>query len=354
MKHAFIRRQISPHIILLSLAVVLALPHPASAVRNLKIGDPMPSFFLPRGDKISDIYSHEQLAGQPAVITFFRPSHKFSTDALRDLEAIVQEVGTQRCKFVAVDAKLSTIIEVRESLAEEAISFPVLLDPQRILYEKVGLIVCPTTLLFDSEGKLRFVVASHSRQYRQIVRAHLDFLLGNIDEQTMNEQINPKSRKLDPGLVAAWRMYNLGVQLQAKGNTDEATSIFEKTIAKYPFLAEAYCALGFLKYAAGDSNNAAKQFQAALEQRPGFPQAQLGLAIILARTGGQQQAEQILRLLLGHQSLAARVRYELGRIYLARGERDKALTFFQNALAVVFPESGSGAPGASPIPSPKR
>ena len=343
MKHAFIR-QTSPHIILLALVVVLAIPHPASAVRNLKVGDSMPSFYLPRVDKTSDIYSHEQLAGQPAIITFFRPNHKFSIDAMRDLEAISQEVGTQKSNFIVVDAKLSTIQEVRASLAEEAISFPVLLDPKRTLYEKVGLIVCPTTLLFDSKGKLRFVVVSHSRNFRQVVRAHLAFLLGEIDEQTMNERIKPKIRRLDPGLIAAWRMYNLGVQLQAKGNTDEAASIFEKTIAKYPSLAEAHCALGFLKFTAGDSNNAARLFQTALEQRPGFPQAQLGLAIILARTEEKQQAELLLLPLIGHQSLAARVNYELGNIYLARGERDKALTFFQDALAIIFPKGASANP----------
>jgi len=220
------------------------------------------------------------------------------------------------------------------------------------LYEKVGLIVCPTTLLFDSKGKLRFVVASHSRRFRQVVRAHLDFLLGEIDEQAMSKQINSKIRRIEPDLVAAWRMYNLGVQLQAEGKTDEAASIFEKTIAKYPSLVEARCALGFLKFAAGDSNNAAKQFQAALANKPGFPMAQLGLAIILARTGEEQQAEQILLSLMGHQSLAARARYELGRIYLARGERDKALTSFQDALSVIFPEPWS--PGASANPNLKQ
>ncbi len=351
MKHAFIR-QTSPHIILLALVVVLALPHPACAVRNLKVGDSLPSFFLPRVDKISGIYGHEQLAGQPAVIIFFRPNHKFSIEAMRDIEAIAQDVGTQRCRFIAVDAKLSTIQEARASLADEAISFPVLLDPQRILYEKVGLIVCPTTLLFDSKGKLRFVVASHSRKFSLLVRAHLAFLLGEIDEQTMDDQIQSKTRRIEPGLVAAWRMYNLGVQLQAKGKIDEAASIFEKTIAKYPSLAEAHCALGFLKFTAGDSNNAARQFQAALAQRPGFPQAQLGLAIILARTGEKLQAEKLLLPLIGHQSLATRARYELGRIYLARGERDKALTFFQDALAIIFPEPWS--PGASAIPGLKQ
>lgn len=324
--------------ILPALLIVLILPCTVFAVRNIKVGDSIPDFFLPRADSTSGIYSSEKLAGKPAVITFFRPNHEFSLEALRDLEKILQEVGTQRFRIIGVDAKLSTPQEVQAFLADETVSFPVLLDPQRVLYEKVGLIVCPTTLLFDSEGKLQFVVASHSRRFSQIVRAQLDFLLGEINEETMNDKINPKISRIEADLVAAWRMYNLGTKLQAEGKIDEAASIFEKTITKYPSLVEARCALGFLKFAAGDLNKAAEQFQAAFNQKPGFPMARLGLAIILARTGKEQQAEQILLSLIGHQSLAARARYELGRIYLARGERDKALTFFQNALAVIFPE----------------
>jgi tetratricopeptide (TPR) repeat protein len=154
----------------------------------------------------------------------------------------------------------------------------------------------------------------------------------------MNEQIKPIIHRIEPELATAWRLYNLGVRLQTEGKIDEATSIFEKAIAQYPPLAEAHCALGFLKFAAGDPNSAAERFQTALKHNPSLPQAQLGWGIILARTGEDQKAEQILLPLVGHRSIGARARYELGRIYAARGERDKALKFFQDALVLIFPE----------------
>lgn len=337
----FLVRQFRSYVVACALIAVAAAPRTACAVRNLKVGDPMPTFFLPRADSISGMYTYENLAGQPTVMTFFRPNHKFSLDALRDLEAIAREIGVNRLKLVAIDAKLSTARDVRASLAEESISFPVLLDPDRIMYEKVGLIVCPTTLLFDEKGTLRFVVASHPRQFRQTIRAHVRFLLGEIDEQTMNQQINSGAHKIEPDLVAAWRTYNVGLELQAEGKLSEAASVFEKTIEQYPPLVEARCELGFLKLAEAEPNVALGHFRAALSHRPDFPRAQLGVAIILARTGDQQQAEDILLSILGNQSLAARVRYELGLIYIARGEREKAVTFFQDALAAIFPEPWS-------------
>lgn len=349
MKQPF-ARQILFRISLLLPVIVMAIPQPAHAVRNLKIGDHLPGFYLPRADASAGLYPSEQLIGQPAAIIFWRPEHKLSTDALRDMEAIAQEIGPTKFKVLAVDAKLSTVQDVQKALAGENFSFPIVLDPQRALYEKVGLIVCPTTLLFDANGTLQFVIASHARQYRQVVKARLSFLLDEIDQQTMNEQIKPTNHRIEPDIATAWRIYNLGIQLQVEGKTDEAASMFEKAIAKHPPLAEAHCALGFLKFKAGDPNDAAGQFQTALKYNPSLPQAQLGWGMILARTGDDQKAEQVLLPLVGQRSVAARARYELGRIYASRGDRDKALTFFRDALVLIFPEPGSAKTTSAQAP----
>lgn len=348
MKQPFPRKSLIRIGLLLPI-IVMAIPQPVHAIRNLKVGDPLPSFFLPRADGTAGLYPSEQLIGQPAIIVFWRPDHKFSMDALRDLEAVAQDVGLLKFKVLAVDAKLSTVQDVHKALSSQTISFPVVLDPQRILYEKVGLIVCPTTLLFDAKGTLRFVVASHAGQFRQVVKARLRFLLGEIDEQTMNERTQPAIHRIEPDLAAAWRMYNLGIQLQTEGKTDEAASIFEKIIAEHPSLAEAHCMLGFLKFKAGDLKSAAERFQVALKHNPSLPQAQLGWGIVLARSAEDQKAEQILLPLIADQSLAARARYELGRIYAARGQHEKALKFFQDALALIFPEPKSA--GGNTLPA---
>jgi tetratricopeptide (TPR) repeat protein len=337
MKHLF-NRQIFIRVSLLLPVLVTAISQPAYAVRNLKVGDHLPGFSLPRADGTIDVCSSEQLIGQPAAIIFWRPEHKLSTDALRDLEAVAQDIGPVKFKILAVDAKLSTMQDVQKALTGENFSFPVVLDPQRELYEKVGLIVCPTTLLFDAKGSLQFVIASHARQYRQVLNARLRFLLGEIDEQKMNEQLKPTNYRVEPDVAAAWRLYNLGIQLQAEGKIDEAASMFKKAIAKHQPLAEAHCALGYLKFKAGDLNVAGERFSTALKYNPSLSQAQLGHGMILARTGDGQKAEQILLPLVGQRSIAARARYELGRIYAARGERDKALKYFQDALVLIFPE----------------
>lgn len=323
----------------LSLAIIVFSCQSVFGIRNLKIGDTLPVFSLSRGDGQVGEYNSQQLTGQPVVITFWRPGQKLSLEALRDLEEIFQEIGPSKFKLLAVESRQSSALEVQAALAGENISFPVLLDPQRSLYEKVGIIVSPTTLLLDDKGVLRFVAASHPRQFRQVVQARLQFLLGEIDEQTMNNQIKPTVFKIEHNLAAAWRMFNLGRKLQAEGKPDQAIAIYEKAVSQHPALTEARCALGFLKFESGDLDAAMDNFQTALVHHPDAPAARLGRAAIWARTQKDQLAEQTLLALLGQQSIAVRVRYELARVYHNRGELDKAITFYHDALAKVFPES---------------
>jgi tetratricopeptide (TPR) repeat protein len=335
-------------LILGGLAALSADIPAAFGTLNLKVGDAMPAFALPRADRTPGTYGLEQLKGQPAVVMFWRPNQKLSLEALHDLQALVQEIGPQRAHFVAVDGARSSAEEVSAALAGENLSFPVLLDPQRELYGQVGVIVCPTTLVLDAQGVLQYVLASHPPQFSQVIRARLRYLLGDIDELEMNREIEPIVLKIDQDLAAAWRMYNLGQKLQAEGKSEEAVTVYEKAVAEYPSLPETRCALGFMKLAAGDLVSAGEQFQTALTYEPASPTARLGQAAVLARTGQPRQAEHILLSLLGQKSNAGRVRYELGRLYYARGELAKAVTFYQDALATLFPEPGLAAAGTAP------
>lgn len=332
------------------MVVMTVFQQTAFGLRNLKAGDTLPAFSLIRADGKGQQYNSQQLTGQPAVIVFWRPNQKRSFEALGDLQSLVDEIGAARFKVLAVDTRRSSVQTIQAALGGKTLSFPVLLDPQRTLYGTVGVIVSPTTLLLDAKGVLRFVVASHPPQFRHVIRARLRFLLGQIDRQTMDQQIKPTVLKIEHDLAAAWRMFNLGKKLQAEGKSSQAIDVYQKVVSQRPTLTEARCALGFLKLEAGDVSAAAQNFQTALTYAPNSPVAHLGQAAVMARTDNADRAEQILLSLLSHRSIAIRVRYELGRIYHTRGELDKAVTFYQDALATMFPEStGPGTAGSVEI-----
>jgi tetratricopeptide (TPR) repeat protein len=356
--HRNAHRQLATVAGLTWLAILLAVGPAALAGPDLDLGDSLPPISLPRADGAAGTIDLATLAGRPSVILFWRPQQRLSLEALRDLRSLRETLGAERIGIVAVDSGRSTDQEVRAALAGEDAPFPVVLDPQRALYGQLGVIVSPTTYLADDEGRLRFKVASHPREYVQIVTARLRFLLGEIDETQMDREIEPTALKIDENLAAAWRMYNLGRKLQREGKPDEAMTVFEQAISQYPSLAEARCTLGFMKLASGELDVAAQHFRTALTYQPDAPVGLLGQAAVLARTGHPAEAEQILLGLLGHKSIAARVRYELGRLYRLRGEDGRALAFYDAALSTIFPEPGPAAtesiepPAVGTVPPP--
>ncbi|MHC4611944.1 MAG: TlpA family protein disulfide reductase, partial [Planctomycetota bacterium] len=209
------------------LAALTAGDQTALADQKLTVGDPMPAFSLPRGDGVSGELGLEDLRGRPAVLVFWRPHQALSLEALRDVEALLEELGEDRLRedrlrVLAVDSARSSAPQVQSALAGENLSHPVVLDPQRVLYGQAGVIVSPTSFLLDADGVLRFKVAGHPHQYRLVVRARLQYLLGDIDQAQMDKEIEPTVLKIDHDLAAAWRMYNLGRKLQGEGKPDEA------------------------------------------------------------------------------------------------------------------------------------
>ncbi|MHC4141571.1 MAG: TlpA disulfide reductase family protein, partial [Planctomycetota bacterium] len=216
------------------LAALTAGDQTALADQKLAGGDPMPAFSLPRSDGVAGELGLEHLKGRPAVLVFWRPRQDLSLEALRDLEALLEELGAQRLAVLAVDSARSSAQEVQSALAGENLSYPVVLDPQRALYGQAGVIVSPTSFLLDADGVLRFKVASHPHQYRQVVRARLRYLLGDIDQAQMDREIEPTVLKIDHDLAAAWRMYNLGRKLQGEGKPDEAIAMSRPSTFKPP------------------------------------------------------------------------------------------------------------------------
>jgi len=326
----------------LALAVVLLVAVSAAdtalAVTNLKVGDPMPQFTLPRSDGREGTFGTEKLKGRPSAIVFWRGDQKFALDALRDVQAAVMAVGSDRVNVVAVATQQSTTEAARQTLAKVPFSLPSVIDPGRALYGAVGVIVSPTLLLFDATGVLRFVSPHYPQNYRKTLVLRFRFLLGEITEEEMKQELAPTELGIEEGVASAWRAYNIGRKLEASGQITEAALQYERAITKHPRLTEARCALGFLRMRDGDLDKAREQFLSALAVRPDSPIARLGSAAVLARTDGADQAEKILTSLLDQKSEEVRVRYELGLIHRARGDTEQAMSYFHDALSRVFPE----------------
>ena len=93
---------------------------------------------------------------------------------------------------------------------------------------------------------------------------------------------------------------------------------------------------GLMHYERNETDKAIEVFKEALAKNFAKPATgELQKAIDLTKGDKADEAEKILLSFLEDEETAARARYELGRIYEARGKLDEAVTMFRNAQVVI-------------------
>lgn len=91
-------------------------------------------------------------------------------------------------------------------------------------------------------------------------------------------------------------------------------------------------------YALNNENeNARKEFEKALEIRPGCEDAKLQLALVKEKFGSAAEAKQDLEIIAQERPNDAEIKFELGKIQFNSGDIDSAIASFQDAIKI-FPK----------------
>ncbi|KAB0669540.1 tetratricopeptide repeat protein [Oryzomonas sagensis] len=104
-------------------------------------------------------------------------------------------------------------------------------------------------------------------------------------------------------------------------------------IARAPDDAVLYVRLGYLLLDADAPAEAKTAFDEALKRNQHSHAAMTGEGILLARAGNLREAEQVLKTALLRNPNPVRTHYELGRVYEASGDLDKALAEYKEGIA---------------------
>jgi protein O-mannosyl-transferase len=126
--------------------------------------------------------------------------------------------------------------------------------------------------------------------------------------------------------------YNLGVTLYKKGQMDEAIVQLQEAIRLEPDYAEAHNNLGNALFMKGHIEEAIRQYQETLRLKPDYAEIHNNLGNALAMKGQTDEAirqyQEALRLKPDH----AQAHYNLGNILLKQGETNEAIRQFLEAL----------------------
>jgi tetratricopeptide (TPR) repeat protein len=93
---------------------------------------------------------------------------------------------------------------------------------------------------------------------------------------------------------------------------------------------------------AGNHQGAARSFRAALDLAPDNFSSQLGLAEALMAGQRDREALAYLQILWEREPENGRVNLELARVYAGRGDRDRAIRHYQNAIYAVWEADTDG------------
>jgi len=300
----------------------------ARAFRNVPVGAALPagSVLDLDGAKVAVPPS-----GAAAVLVFFRPGQRYSTEALSDLEAVRKALPGKLGVFAIAEAG-SDRAAVREAARAAGLETRVLVDdPEASYAEALGAIVLPSAAVVSAEGRLAAYFPGRSAHFRDLVEARARVLLG---EMTEAEYAVRAERAGETG-SSQDRARTLEAQALAhaqKGEWEDAKRDLATAIALLPDDTNLNVQLGFVLLDAGEVAEAARIFGFALSRNAASPRARLGLGIARVREKKTDEGIALIEAAIQLNPDPTRGYYELGRAYEEKGDLVRALAAYKFAV----------------------
>ena len=308
--------------ILLPLLVTLCPAQtPPSAERHfIAKGEPMPAFEL--RDAAGAAFSSARLDGKPCVVLFVRPDSENSSALLHDLKRAESALRDSPWERVIIVPGATEPEIAQKVVGAVGVSGAVLLDPERTAYALFRVVAVPSIAVFGKDGKATFSHAGYGVAVYAQMLAHLREVLGG-----------PRPAGEAEGLRATPRV-QMARRLLELGELDHAEAMLEKETEGAPSL-EASLTYAELLLKRKRPEKALALLRTAKKSYPASPRLDVGIAGALASQGNQEEAIKVLRDVIQISPQIWEAHFTLGEIYEARGEKERAISSYKEAIAVL-------------------
>ncbi len=316
----------------LALAAVLLWPGVlwADQLRNVKPGDPLPPLNTAGLDG-KPIQSADA-TGKVFVLVYLSARQKQSEEALASGHRVISNLGNPLVRLVFLSADVSEADYFRQLRDRVMAHEPFALDDGRTYYGQLGLIVFPTTIIADKEGKLRHVLASWTRDYEYQLEMYCRHTLGEFDEAELTKRLESKPAEKDDLRARAERHRAVAGILREKGMADGALAELEQALTVDPNYADAVVDTADILIGQGKLDDAEQRIQSLLSAQPGHHGAKLILGLIQLKRERLDDAEKLLKEAIAVNPDPIRAHYYLGQLYERKGDFKLAAEHYREAL----------------------
>ena len=300
-------------------------------LRKMKLGDKMPEFSLT--DPAQGAFEYKHGRRRVLVIAFLSASQKQSNSAVSDIAQILADPQ--------IESEPLDLVGISTRPLEDDVkpAFPIVLDPQYKLWGKLGIIAMPTVLIVGKDDNISWIRAGHAYDFAPVLHSHLRYELGIAGEEAPEDTVQAKVLSNTTTASRVKRHLQMAKILEGKGRLDSAIAEVRKAQAIDPNSVEPALELGEILCRAGKGEAALD----AVENVKSTERRDVARRLLISgwakrQMGNLLPAEADLLEATKLDPKSARGYFELGRLYRAKEDKDKALTAYHRALMLVFGE----------------
>ncbi|MHC4364630.1 MAG: redoxin family protein [Planctomycetota bacterium] len=323
---------------LLVSSVILAVPS-FGQLRKTKVGDDMPEFSLPDANGVAFDYKHNRK--RVLAVAFLSAGQKQSERAAVGIESVVKELGekAEQFDFVIVVDDRKAQQHFRTTCKTPTGGLRILLDPGYTLWGQLGIIAKPTVMVVGSDGKVKWIKAGYGYDFVPSLKRHLGSALGIVKEDAAQGVTEVKTLAHGTTEARVRRHLQMARILEQKGRMESAIEEVGAARQLYPNSIEVALAMGELYCKTRQSEKALKVAgEIKTQSRGEQARASLILGWAKRQLGELDAAEELLLETTRLDPKSIRGHFELGKVYQARGQNEKAMQAYYRALSQVLNE----------------
>jgi len=333
------KREVVVCVILMLSVGSLRLCATALAQRRLAAGEDVPEFST--ADLAGRIFNYKHGSNRVLMVAFLSAEQERSARAATDIKQVVgglpAEVNNLDVVVVVVDDPNRSWFQTAKDAAAK--KFHIVSDADFKLWGKFGIIAMPTVILGGANDKVLWVKAGHEYAFASLLRANLNRALGIAQATDPNEAGKVEAVANDTVAARVKRHLQMARMLEQKGRVESAIAQIEEARALDPNSLEAVMSLAELLCRVGRGKEALDLI-GQLDTAKRLDKAQLLLirGWAMREMGDLDTAEELLLKATNLNPESSRAFFELGKIYQARKQTDKAMASYYRALAIIFDE----------------